>query len=55
MQKKVVKMLGKVGIPLDKENHMTIRFLHWWVKQDIGEGEYGELLKDLLANELNKV
>lgn len=37
-----------------KENHMTIRSLHWWVKQDIGEPEYRELLKDSLAGRVEQ-
>ena len=37
-----------------KKMHMTIRSLHWWVKQDIGEGEYRELLKDSLAGRVEQ-
>ena len=35
-----------------KENHMTIRSLHWWVKQDIGEEDYRELLKESLSGRI---
>ena len=36
-----------------KENVLTIRSLHWWVKQDIPLEEYREIIKNSLEDKIN--